>query len=340
MSANIPFISIILQSYNYAKYLPRSLDAIKRQTYKDIEVILVNNGSTDNSQEVIEAFVQENPDIRATSVLVPNNQGIAPGRNAGLAKATGKYVLFHDADDWMADGCLAALAELASKTDADKVFGSFREVTSKGKTLRVYTFCENQSKWFTVSLQATLYKRSIVEEHQIEFKEHTWLDDLEFNTFFNVHVRKIAFTNELIYNYAVSQYSTSGAQIKKKTWSQLDLQQDMLTLFVPLLARLEGKDKADLYYIIIKQYYFFMLHANRYATIREVNEYYRTARDMMRTHLPDYLRQKGIASFQKNGDRRSGRLITGVFYTAERLRCIKVLLWLFLGLSKITYAHP
>ena len=333
-----PFISVIVVAYNYAHFLPRALGALQRQSYKAIEIVIVNNGSTDNSQEIIDAFIQDNPDIRVVLVSISVNNGLAQGRNAGIEASTGEYIMFNDADDWMEDPCLDVLASLTKERGADKVFGAFKEINGKGKVIRVCSFCEDHSKWFAVSLQATLFKRSIVEEHQLRFHQ-TWLDDIDFNTFFNFHAKTVAFTNEPIYNYYVNQYSTSGAKVKKKAWTQLDLQKDMLELFVPLTEKVDGKDREDLHYILIKQYYFYMLHGNRYSTVKEMNEYYQKAHGMMLTYLPSYLKQK-INPFRKNGDRATGRFLTWLFFVSEKFHFIKVLMWMFLCVSKITYVNP
>lgn len=331
-----PFISVIVVDYNYGKLLPRALEALKRQTFKDFEIVLVNNGSTDNSQSIIDDFIRDNPEIRVTPVYIPVNKGLVPGRNTGIEAAVGRYIMFNDADDWMEDNCLEELARIAERTDADKIVGAFKEVDTKGKMLRICSFCEDQSKWFAVSLQATLFKRSIVNDNALRFHQ-TWLDDIDFNTFFNFYAKTFEYTNEPVYDYYVNQYSTSGAKVKKKTWTQLDLQKDMLELFIPLSDKLQGKDKEDIYYLLIKQYYFYMLHGNRQSSTREAFDYYQKAHSMMLSYLPDYLKYKGIHPFHKNGDRRSGRILTWVLFTSEKWHMIKLLLWLFVLLSKVTY---
>ncbi|MDD7700681.1 MAG: glycosyltransferase family A protein, partial [Eubacteriales bacterium] len=97
-----PFVSITLVCYNYAHLLSRALEAIGRQTFRDFEVIFIDNGGTDNSMQVAKEFFAAHPDIRAT--LLRNDDpdhSNAFGENLAVAHATGEYLLFHDADDWM-----------------------------------------------------------------------------------------------------------------------------------------------------------------------------------------------------------------------------------------------
>ncbi len=187
-----PFVSVIVVNYNYASLLLRALNALKEQTFQNFEIVLVNNGSTDDSQDVIDAFIKDNPQLKIVPVLIKTNTGLRRGRNEGIKAATGEYLLFNDADDWMDTNCLSELCALAQKENADKVCGAFKEIDTKGKCLRVCDFCEDQSKWFTVSLQATLFQRAIIQQHDLFFHE-TWLDDIDYNTHFNYHAKKVCF---------------------------------------------------------------------------------------------------------------------------------------------------
>lgn len=334
-----PFVSIIVVDYNYATLLPRALNAIKEQAFKDYEIVIVNNGSTDDSQSVIDSFVNDNPDIRVVQVYIEINNGLVQGRNKGIDAANGKYILFNDADDWMKPNCLSELCGLAEKEDADKVCGAFEEIDTEGKKLRICNFTDTQSKWFTVSLQATLFRRAIIKENGLYFHQ-TWLDDIDYNTHFNYHAKIVCYTNVPVYNYYVNTMSTSGAKVKKRSWTYLDLQRDMLSFFVPMINKLEGQDKNDLYYLMIKQYYFYMLHSNRYSTWTEMKKYYSEAHEMMLSFLPDYLKGHRVCLFTDNGDRASGRRFTWLFYTAEKTHTFKALLRLFLFASKFKYLNP
>lgn len=334
-----PLVSVIVVDYNYADLLPRALYAIKEQDFKDYEIVIVNNGSTDHSEEVIDSFIETNPNIRVVKVKIETNNGLVQGRNKGIDAANGRYILFNDADDWMKPNCLAALCDVALKEDSDKVCGAFEEIDTDGKQLRICSFTKTQSKWFTVSLQATLFRRSVILEHKLHFHQ-TWLDDIDFNTYFNYYAKKVNYVPVPVYNYYVNTMSTSGARVKKRSWTYLDLQRDMLSLFVPMIGHLEGKDKEDLYYLMIKQYYFYMLHSNRYSTWTEMKRYYAEAHKMMLSFMPDYLKGQRVKLFKDNGDRVTGRRLTWCFYTAEKIRLFKAVLYIFLFASRFQYLNP
>ena len=133
-------VSVILLCYNYGHLLPRALNACAAQTFRDFEIVMVNNGSSDNTEQVYQDFCRRNPDVRTTYVKVEKNNGGMDGLKRGLKQAKGEFVMFCDADDWMDPECLEKLIETARKTGADRVAAQYREVSADGKVLRERTF--------------------------------------------------------------------------------------------------------------------------------------------------------------------------------------------------------
>ena len=109
---NMPKVSVIIPVYNVEKYLPACLNSILNQTLKDIEIICVNDGSTDNSLKVLNAYTEKYPDIRVVS---QPNQGLSAARNAGIEVASGDYLYFIDSDDFLHPQCLELVHGLAEK---------------------------------------------------------------------------------------------------------------------------------------------------------------------------------------------------------------------------------
>ena len=100
-------LTVIIPAYNAEKYLPQCLDSVIGQTLKDIEVICVDDGSTDGSASVLQAYAQKDSRI---SVLTQGNSGQSAARNRALEKAKGAYVQFLDADDWLDPDCCRVLS--------------------------------------------------------------------------------------------------------------------------------------------------------------------------------------------------------------------------------------
>ena len=111
-----PLVSVIIPVYNDEEYLPQCLNSVINQTYKNIEIICVNDGSTDNSKEVIEKFIDSR--IR---IINQENKGSATTRNVGLKNAAGEYVLFLDADDWIDKKLIEITFNVIQSNNADIV---------------------------------------------------------------------------------------------------------------------------------------------------------------------------------------------------------------------------
>ena len=109
-------VSVIIPVYNTAQFLPQCLDSISNQTLKEIEIICINDGSTDNSLEILNTYAQKDKRI---IVLNQNNQRQGAARNKGLKIAKGEYVQFVDSDDWLHPECLERLYEKAKKFNLD-----------------------------------------------------------------------------------------------------------------------------------------------------------------------------------------------------------------------------
>ena len=107
-------VSILIPSYNNAHYLPQAIDSALNQTFQDFEIIIIDDGSTDNTREIVERYLKRAPDkIR---YIYQDNQGLARARNTGLRHARGEYVALLDADDvWLP----ARLEETVKILDAD-----------------------------------------------------------------------------------------------------------------------------------------------------------------------------------------------------------------------------
>ncbi|WP_251547632.1 glycosyltransferase family 2 protein [Limosilactobacillus caecicola] len=130
----MPKISVIIPIYNCQDFLDECLNSIRKQDYPDFEVILVNDGSTDDSLDICQRFAQGDARFK---IISQENQGTSAAKNAGLEKATGDYITFVDADDWFArDDTLSFLYQLLTTNDADVAVGNFNEYEAReGKYL-------------------------------------------------------------------------------------------------------------------------------------------------------------------------------------------------------------
>ena len=114
MDKNNPKISVIMPVYNVEKWLERSLDSIILQTYENLEILCVNDGSTDNSLKILEKYAAKDKRIR---IITQENKGLSGARNTGMAEMTGDYFTFIDSDDWLQLGTYQKFANVLKKED-------------------------------------------------------------------------------------------------------------------------------------------------------------------------------------------------------------------------------
>ena len=144
----MPKISIIVPVYNVEIYIDKCLKILTEQTLRDIEIIIVNDGSLDKSEEIIEKYVKENP--TKIKYYEKENGGLSSARNYGLEYATGEYIAFLDSDDYVETNMYEEMYNLAKKENADMVECDFIWEWEYGKKIfdkrRVYKSKEEMMK--------------------------------------------------------------------------------------------------------------------------------------------------------------------------------------------------
>ena len=127
-------ISVIIPVYNTEKYLKRCLDSVIAQEYKDLELVIINDGSTDNSEQLINEYKTKYPEL--ISYYNKENTGVADTRNFGIKKAKGEYIMFLDSDDYIDTALLKNLEDYINK-NIDLIKFKLQRVNEEGETLEI-----------------------------------------------------------------------------------------------------------------------------------------------------------------------------------------------------------
>lgn len=162
----MPKFSIIVPIYNTEKYLPKCLDSLVNQTYKNIEIICINDGSTDNSLKILEKYAQKDEHIK---IINQENQGVSIARNVGINNATGDYILFVDADDWIETNTCDILNKNIEKNNSDLII--FNAYIAKQNQCNL-GFCCNQESIMYSSMWSICYKREFLNQNNIRFPQN------------------------------------------------------------------------------------------------------------------------------------------------------------------------
>ena len=230
----LPKVSIIVPVYNVAPYLRQCMDSIINQTYRNIEIICVDDGSTDESGEILDEYAKSDNRI---SEAHTNNSGVASARNTGLSLASGEYLLFVDGDDWIDTAtCQKAVSSISTESADVVMWPYIREFTDhsdpkmifRGQKLFDETECrklqrrmiglsdeelahpENADALSTV--WGKLYRREIIEQHHLRFEDLSRIGTYEdglFNLCYFAHVKSAIYIPDYLSHYRKNTGMTS-----------------------------------------------------------------------------------------------------------------------------------
>lgn len=225
-------VSIILPVFNAEKYIKTTVQSVLNQTLKDIELIIVDDGSTDNSFQICQKMQQLDDRIILKKI---ENKGVSNARNYGIELARGKYLMFIDADDEYNNKIVEKMTR--SIEDADLSVCNFMYLKNNGKiffkdiknkcnfdeTSKMICFLQRNNLFNVVWNK--IYKREVIINNDIKFNlEISIAEDLEFNLKYIENIKKINFINELLYIYRVSEtglnyrYQKDRIHIRKKIY--------------------------------------------------------------------------------------------------------------------------
>lgn len=242
-------VSVIIPVYNVMQYLRECVDGVLCQSYTDLQVVLVDDGSTDQSGALCDEYARK--DERVEVIHKPNG-GLSDARNSGLKAAKGEYVLFLDADDkWGSGDFVEKLATEAQRTNADVVLcaiqrfrdnedihlitGQYEEDDFQGTASEILLRLMRKNR-FSMSAWQKLIRQSILVENNITFNKGLLGEDMDWVQHLWQHVRRVSFQNEAVYLYRVRKGSITTTFGQKnaedfcwilETWKQQWEQSDL-----------------------------------------------------------------------------------------------------------------
>ncbi len=206
----MPEISVILPVFNSEEFIAKSIESVLAQTFEDFELIIVNDGSTDSSKDIIDSFKDDR--IR---LINQSNQGPGAARNNALKMAQGRYVMYLDSDDWYASDALEVAYGEITKFDADMTF--FKMINFDGeryyendwfelKTLQSFkdrTFKPGETPGsifdLSVGVCQKIYNRSFLERIDARFPEGIFFEDMPFFYYVYLKAERISIVNRHLY---------------------------------------------------------------------------------------------------------------------------------------------
>lgn len=201
-------VSIIVPVYNVEKYLEKCLKSLISQSYKNIEIILIDDGSKDNSGRICDEYKRKDSRIK---VIHKENAGVSEARNSGIQKATGKYLCFVDADDFVMDNYVEYMHQLIVKDSSDiaictKMFSNFNEkqtseevienLDGENAIIRILNYR------MPIGVYSRIFKKDLIEDNRIRFLKDIYMGEgFNFNVACFQKAKKVIVSNYKVYYY-------------------------------------------------------------------------------------------------------------------------------------------
>lgn len=209
-------VSIIIPVYNAEAYLRQCIESVANQTYKEVEIILINDGSTDESGEICNRYAEKDQRI---IVIHKENGGVSSARNEGLKRSTGHYIMFVDSDDWINNDTIGTLISIQNKNEYEIImFGSYREnllldqieeirdekghFNAKDEIRSILPILIKDEK--INALWNKMYKANIIKDNDIRFEESLNIaEDVLFNYQVFLNIKSFYTLNQSFYHYMI-----------------------------------------------------------------------------------------------------------------------------------------
>lgn len=247
-------ISVIIPVYNTEKYLKRCLDSVIHQTFKDIEIIIVNDGSTDNSSSIIDKY--KNKDSRII-VINQDNNGLSEARNSGIKVSSGKYISFVDSDDTISLDMLNIVHKQLIKENSELIIFRYQRLSNETEIVLYRDIdYENMTKEEIFRLSVSLkiipvswnkvYKRSLFIDNNLYFPKNMYFEDCALIFKLIYFAKKVSFLNKILYNWYDIEGSITNSISEKHIYDRIKL----------LLTIKDFLQKYEIYKIYQKEYLF------------------------------------------------------------------------------------
>lgn len=305
-------ISVIVPVYNVYNYLDKCLDSLVNQTNTNFEVIIINDGSTDNSQEIIDKYVSENANMHS---YIKENGGLASARNYGIEKASGDYILFLDSDDYYEPNTIETLIKEA-ESDYDIItFQMYVDEKDKIKEGNVEMSEFIYNKNILSSKRLLLYNPSACDKmfkrklfNKVKFVTGKYYEDLGTIPLFAMYTDKIKYTNHFLYHYVKRDDSIMNKRnYNKKIEDIFFIVENLSDSFKNNNKEVKFNDELE---------YIYIHHLLRAASIRFLDygkiDMVDKIRNIMREKYPNFTKNK---YFKKYGFKR--KLMCKLIYNGK-----------------------
>jgi len=292
-----------------------------------LEIVIVDNGSTDNSKVVIEEFASEWSDKRQICVLNESKSGNAYARNAGMAEAHGEYLAFVDQDDYLDLQLFETLYSMAKEKDSDVLVSGYKIVSPNGTVIRSISLSSDAwAPYRVIAPWGKLYRHSMLKENEIGFLPVNKGEDIYFVLHAYNCAKRIDTCKTVGYMWVYNEKSLSHTEHRL-----IDERNSIIPLFNKLqetIYPLKGVEHDLLEYLLIKLSVREVVYCAKYGAYSDVLGYYEELYKWMNKYYPNNVANKYVSFIKPRGEELKRRIFVTVFWKLK-YRTIKRFLYIY-----------
>ncbi|WP_174721136.1 glycosyltransferase family 2 protein [Streptococcus periodonticum] len=303
-----PIISIIIPVYNAEENISKCLDSILAQSFQDFEVILLNDGSTDNSLTILSSYASTYDKIR---VIDKENEGVAVTRNRGITLAKGQYTMFMDNDDFIDKDYIETFYQAICEKKLDLVIGGYKRINQDNQIIFSQDLQESEwAKYIIMAPWAKIYRTSFLQEEHLDFFNYGIGEDIIFNLTAYQKTDKIGVLDYNGYNWYYN-----GQSISNTSQRGFQPEIDILILFSKILDI--GQPSELTRYYLKRYYVWYLLFSGKSSTSQEFVYHHKR----IKTWLEDKKLVSRLSPLSRKvqGERLQTKISLLIFLTLEKL---------------------
>lgn len=318
-----PEVSVIIPVYNAEKYIGRCLDSVLGQSYQDFEILVINDGSTDGSDEILKEY--ERKYSSKMRYIKQKNMGVAKTRNKAVGMAKGEYVAFIDNDDYIDKDYLE---KLLPRSGEDVVISGYRRPDENGKIVQkmklknvVWSKFTNPTPW------AKVYRRDFIYENKIKFLDNDIGEDIYFNLVAMLFAKKVKIIDYVGYNWYYNRKSISST--KHKNFEEVDVFMLLDSCYDELKSRgLLEKNYELIEFFFCRFVVWFLLYSCKGQNKKKITKIYGKLFKWLGERFPEYANNRFLKG-KLPGEVKSTRLAYKTFMFFHRLGLGEIVVWLY-----------
>ena len=304
---NTKKITIIIPVYNGSKHINKCLDSIAKQTFKDYVILIINDGSNDDSDAIIQEWRNRHSQI-SLELISQENKGAAAARNKGIALACTEYISFVDQDDIIAPDYLGSYFEAIETTNADIICGGYthKYTSTKEITRRVQLKNSSWAKFVVVAPWAHLYRTAFLKENPIRFLETKLGEDVYFSLTAYAYTDQITIIPDIGYTWTNNPNSHSNKE-QKKVQNDTDpfILLNAIDRDIPKTAYITN---IQLEYYLYRYIVWYLLFTAKQSGKKEIEEQYYRLMAWLKERYPNFRNNRMISLFGPRGEPLSIRM--------------------------------